>query len=448
METTSGDNREATTEFLHAPTVPPNCDGTQRAHGRRNFSLIAFYQVVMRTGWIFKTESIIMPVVIDLMGGGAWLRGCLPMLSRLGQSVPPLFAAATIRRLPRKKYALAACTFVMGLMFLILSAIWNATPNRQVVWLPVCFLFLYAIFFTSTGTNQIVLSTLNGKLVRVNRRGRLTMVANLVGVVCAVSCSAILLPGWLDEKGDNFGSIFAFTGGCFVAAAVIALLLRETKDQPNDSYRQLNVVQSTIGLLKRDREFRALAILAALFGMSLTLLPHYQALARGRLELSISVLMWWVIAQNIGVAIISFPTGWLADRFGNRLVLQVLMLGMCVAPLLSLSLVAWGGGAERGFIIVFGLLGLTPVTMRTLSNYTLELASRDDQPKYLSVLSLCTAAPPILTSTFMGRMIEWFSFEVVFVLVTGLVFSGWLLSFRLAEPRHRIVEPLPPESDS
>ena len=45
---------------------------------RRNFSLIAVYQVVVRTGWIFKTESIIMPAVLDVLGGSAWLRGCLP----------------------------------------------------------------------------------------------------------------------------------------------------------------------------------------------------------------------------------------------------------------------------------------------------------------------------------------------------------------------------------
>ena len=66
---------------------------------RRNFSLLTLYQVMMRTGWIFKTESIIMPAVLDVMGGNALLRGCLPMLNRFGQSLPPLLASDHIRQM-------------------------------------------------------------------------------------------------------------------------------------------------------------------------------------------------------------------------------------------------------------------------------------------------------------------------------------------------------------
>ena len=59
-------------------------------YGRFNFCVIALYQVVMRTGWIFKTESVIMPAVLDSLGGSGWLRGLLPPLNRFGQSIPPL----------------------------------------------------------------------------------------------------------------------------------------------------------------------------------------------------------------------------------------------------------------------------------------------------------------------------------------------------------------------
>jgi len=51
----------------------------------RNFAVIAWYQIVIRVGWIFKTERIIMPAFLDYIGGSAWLRGCLPVLNRFGQ---------------------------------------------------------------------------------------------------------------------------------------------------------------------------------------------------------------------------------------------------------------------------------------------------------------------------------------------------------------------------
>ena len=60
----------------------------------RNFLVLAWYQVVIRVGWIFKTESIIVPAFVDMIAGPGWVRGCLPALNRLGQSIPPVILVA------------------------------------------------------------------------------------------------------------------------------------------------------------------------------------------------------------------------------------------------------------------------------------------------------------------------------------------------------------------
>ena len=39
-------------------------------HSPRNFFLLVLYQVTQRVGWIFKTESIIIPAFMDYIGGG------------------------------------------------------------------------------------------------------------------------------------------------------------------------------------------------------------------------------------------------------------------------------------------------------------------------------------------------------------------------------------------
>jgi hypothetical protein len=97
----------------------------------RNFGLAVLYMVLMRTGWIFKTESIIMPAVLDVIGGSGWLRGCLPMLNRFGQSVPPLLASDRIRNAPLKKIGLFVSTLTMGLCFLTLSVVWMLTGGEK-----------------------------------------------------------------------------------------------------------------------------------------------------------------------------------------------------------------------------------------------------------------------------------------------------------------------------
>lgn len=364
------------------------------------------------------------------------------MLNRLGQSLPPMLASDRVRGAKLKKLGLFATTSTMGVCFLLLAAIWAITEGAKSWWLPVVFLLIYGVFFTATGINMVILNTISGKLIRVDRRGRLSLLGTVIGASVAVVCGWYFLDRWLvdgsgvDGGRANFEMIFLVTGITFLGAAVVGLFLREAPDE--DLIRRRGgryLLMAAYEIFQADRNFRRLAIIAALFGMSLTLFPHYQRLGRDRLDLGLSALIPWVLAQNIGAALFSIPTGWLADRYGNRLVLKLIMVVLCIAPLLALA-IAWSDELQSAwFTIVFGLLGLTPVAMRFLNNYTLEIATRDEHPSYLSTLAFAMAAPPILLSPLIGALIDSVGFELIFAIVTGCVFVGWLLVFTLSEPR-------------
>ncbi|MFK7770025.1 MAG: MFS transporter [Mariniblastus sp.] len=410
----------------------------------RNFGLATLYMVFMRTGWIFKTESIIMPAVLDVIGGSGWLRGCLPMLNRFGQSVPPLLASDRVKNARFKKFRLFGSTMTMGICFLLLSLVWVFTGGKASWWLPLIFLAIYAVFFSATGINQLVLNTINGKLIRVTRRGQLALLGTVIGSSTAIVAAWFLLSRWLvdqnagAENQSNFAMIFAFTGTAFVAAAIVALFLKERPDIRNEPHRgPAELFRAAVKTVREDRNFRIVTIIAALFGMYLTLFPHYQRLGRDRLELGLTALIPWVLAQNAGAAMFSIPSGWIADRFGNRLVLRLMMLILCVAPIMALVLARMDNAGSAGFTVVFFLLGLTPVTMRMLNNYTLEVTGNQDHPKYLSTLSIAIAVPPILLSPLFGAMIDWVGFEVVFSIVIFCTFVGWVLTFVIDEPRNK-----------
>ena len=72
-----------TTEPSSDTETPPSESESTGPNTRWNFFTLAAIQIVMRTGWIFKTESIVIPAIMDMLSGEAWLRGCLPMLNRL-----------------------------------------------------------------------------------------------------------------------------------------------------------------------------------------------------------------------------------------------------------------------------------------------------------------------------------------------------------------------------
>lgn len=412
---------------------------------RFNMRVMNWHQVLMRTGWIFKTESLIMPAILDLVGGSAWLRGCLPMLNRFGQSIPPLLAADRVSRQVYKKRMLVRSSITMGVVFWALAGVWQLGGEVLGGWLPLAILAIYAVFFSAMGVNQLVVSTLTGKLVPITLRGRLMQVSSFVGSLVACSCAWFLLRHWLTPDQENFTAIFGFAGLLFVASGVAAIFFREEPDRstagPDRKLQRL--LWDSWHVLRNDKNFRLLALIAALSGMMLTLFPHYQAVGRSRLQLGYDSLVPWIIAQNLGVALFSLPAGWIADRLGNRFVLMSVMCGLCLVPPLALGLSQAGSFGAQWYWLVFGLLGLTPVSMRLFSNYTLELVDRANHAHYLGVMSMALAGPAILASLAVGVLIDMMGYEVAFWLVSGCQLVAFLLTFRLIEPRHKSLQAKP-----
>ena len=249
----------------------------------------------------------------------------------------------------------------------------------------------------------------------------------------------LLLPHWLSEDHADFRMIFGFVGVCFALSAGCAFLLEEPADNFNDPQRHvLDDLREVAGALRADRNFARLALVAALFGSSLILFPHYQALGRDRLNLGLDQILAWIVIQNIGTGLFSLIIGPIADWRGNRLVLRITTGALCTAPLLALWLSNSGGLGRLWFAAVFVLLGLTPVTFRLLQNYTLEISEAEDHPRYLSTLNLA-ASVPILASPLAGYVADVTSMETIFLGVAFVNLLGWLLTLWLDEPRHKQV---------
>lgn len=427
------------------PTQPisPLDDALVERHSTRNLLVLALHQVAVRVGWIFKTESVIVPFFLDTVTPNpalrGVLRGCLPVLNRVGQSVPPLYFADYLRRRSRKKWPLLLTSLLMALPFLALAAVWRARGGETAPWLPGLFLGLYALFFVVVGLNVLSFGTLQGKLIRPDRRGRLLGLAGISGSVCSVLSVLVLMRPWLAEPDHGFAKIFAVTGVGFGLAALLTLFVVEPRDgavpratEPRQPFRD------AWRAIQRDVQLRRLVIAAMLFMCAMLLFPHYQALGRQRLSRDAGDLMWWVIVQNIGVGLFSLGFGRLADRYGYRLTVRVQMFGVALVPIVALLLASgWITSASRPYWLTFFLLGLTPVTVRSFDNFALELAGPADHAAYLSTLRLFMAVP-FLLSPLVGMLIELetVGFTPVFLMMSGLVSTGALLTFRLGEPRH------------
>lgn len=432
------------------PTVSPNAapspptttkhepvdNSAEELYSARNFLVMAGYQITMRTGWIFKTESVIMPAVLDFVAGAGWIRGWLPLLNRFGHSVPPLLLARRVKNSPQKKRVFFLTTAMMAVLMMGMAGLFAIGQRQATWWVPAIFLLVYSAFFVCIGVNHLAFNTLQGKLIETTRRGRLMLVANVVGATTAVLCAFCLLPLWLDATSPRFDLLFGMAGGMFAISAILAALLHERRDD----YREVGtsvsrVFADAVALLRQNAQFRRLAFVSSMFGASMMLFPHYQSLGLQEMRLDLKNLMWWVVIQNIGTGLFSVPAGIVADRLGNRIVLQAALLGIAAAPILALLL--WFADVGVWFCLVFPLVGLTPVVIRTLQNFTLEICEPADHPRYLSTLGLCVSLPLFL-SPGVGLLIDLIGFEIVFVGICLVVLVGWLTTLRLHEPRQHV----------
>jgi len=416
-------------------TPSPRVTDAAPPHEAHNFWILVIYQVVLRAGWIFKTESVVMPHAADALDPTGLARGWLPLLNRLGQSVPPVLAARRVKNLPNKQWAFMLTTASMTLCFLGLTSLWLIPGAAGHSLSAVMYLVLYACFFAAIGVNQLTYNTIQGKLIRPTRRGRLLMIADFVGASAAVVCAATLLLRWLHDKTADYAAIFGFTTCLFAAASAMSWLLKEQPDDHYEPYRgRGHVFRAAWQTLKDDRNFRRLAIVSALFSTTLILFPHYQAVANQQLGLGTRWLVWFVVAQNAGTALFSVITGPIADARGNRLVLRIVTLLIIAGPLAALAALYWPAMGRTAFPLVFLFVGLTPVAQKTFNNFALEITEPQHHPRYLSTLSLSMAAP-ILASPLVSPLIHVVGFEAVYLGVVCLLFTGWLLSFGLVEPR-------------
>ena len=120
-------------------------------YAKRNFAVFVVNQILMRIGWVFKTESIVMPGFLDHYTTSDVVRGFLPVSLRMGQSLPQFFVAQYVTQMPRKQPLFTITAFGIMIPWLVIALIVGSTQWSSNVIVGL-FLMLYTLhWFTSAG---------------------------------------------------------------------------------------------------------------------------------------------------------------------------------------------------------------------------------------------------------------------------------------------------------
>ncbi len=401
-------------------------------HEKRNLIVFGLNQILMRLGWMFKAESVVIPAFIDTYTSSGTIRGLLPLILRIGQSLPQFLIAQQVARMRKKQAFFVFTAFSFSIPWCILSIILSLTNLSSNIIIPT-FLVLCTLHWLAVGCHLLANGTLQGKLISPEKRGRLLAYSNIIGCTLAIGIAFYLLPHWLSGSPPHYEMLFGATATAFGVAAAVSIWFKELPSPAQSGAPFFKFLGDALLLLRDDRNFRRFALVILLFYSAWPLFPHYAVFGKRALGLAPSGFVALIVAQNASNAVGAGILGNIADRAGNRFVLRLLILISTLTPLLAISMSQIPSGAQL-YWIIFALIGFTPVSSRIVTNYTLEIAPEEKHPQYLGVMSLFQAIP-LFVSPLVGALIEQFAFEPVFISCAALVLLGFLLTFRLEEPR-------------
>ena len=397
-----------------------------------NFATFSANQILMRMGWVFKTESVIVPAFLDTLSKSDVLRGLLPVSFRLVQSLAQFFLAQRVSQTPFKQPLFTTSVFAMMLpwLFIAILAGGGRLPSSVAV---VLFLAPYTFQCFAFGCNRLVAGTLQGKLIPPEKRGMLLARGNAIGSILAIAVACRFMYDWLGGDTPRYAAVFAGSAVCYGIAAIVSFYFVESPSPPQESQPPLQSLREGLSILRSDRDFRKFAVVAVLYFLSWPLFPHYTVFGKRVLGVESSHFVAWIIITNLVAALGFWVIGGIADRRGNRLVLRILLLLSACTPFAAVGLSRIAIGVNL-YWIIYALLGMIPVLVRIIENYTLEISTENKHPQYLSVVSMLEVCS-LLVSPLVGFLISKVSFEPVFLGGGVIIAASCLLTFWLVEPR-------------
>ncbi|MEA3459136.1 MAG: MFS transporter [Chloroflexota bacterium] len=363
-------------------------------HYRHNFIVnvldFSFYSL----GLSFASLMTILPLYLSHLTTSTVLIGLIPALANTGWTLPQLFTANYVERLPRKKPYILAVSINDRLPFLILalSILWR--PQAPAGASIVLFFVLLAMHSFSGGLVGVAWQDYIAKLIPLRRRGIFFGLANSLGGILGVLGAYASRP--ILERHPfptGFATCFLIAFAAMACSWCFLSLAKEparSGTKPRISHREYWRRLPTV--LRQDRNFvlyllsRAVIILGSIASGFITVY------AVSRFRLPDQTVGWFTAALLIGQAISNPLLGHLGDRRGHKLVIELSTMIWALAMVVALAAnsVAW-------FLLVFALTGCATSGWLSSMSITFEFCASEDRPTYIGLTS--TLLWPFLTLT-------------------------------------------------
>lgn len=417
---------------------------------RRNFGFGVANGAMLMLGDTLIHPTLVLALFVSQISDSNLLVGLVPAISTGVWFLPQLVAAAFVQGRNRQLPFAVASTIIRALAVATLGTIGFVIGDRNPHTLLVAFFICYTIYNLAAGFANVPMIDVAARVVPANRRGlyfgQRSFWGGVLGFMAGFVIQRILSTG--GTFPDNFSVLF-FASFFVLSLGIYSAAMMIEPDTPPLRPRgtllgQLRDAPQFLGNI----EFRHFLTFRSFLSMAAIADPFYILFAKQELGAPVSIVGYYIAAIAVSQFVSNLIWSPLADRRGNRLVLQMAALLRMIIPVIALAmppLVRWGPINERipggsptvyyAFGVVFAIYGIA-LSGQNLANmtYVLDIAPDHERAAYVGLVNTflgVVAFVPVLG----GTLLDAFGFQFLFLVAFMITLAGVLASGALHEPR-------------
>ncbi len=405
---------------------------------RHNFVVNVLDGTNFWLGYSFMSSGVILPLYISHYTNSPLLIGLIAVISTVGYYFPQLFTANLVERLPVKKVLpvnVGLFTERLPILLLAPTALLFA-GNARLALASLYLLFAWHTF--GAGILAVAWNDMIGKIIPLAWRGRFMGVTGFGGQATGVVGASIA--AWLLDR-------YAFPTGyvvCFTIGAVFVLIswffLAQTRELPspvkNKVISHREYWSKLPGVLRQDPNFSRFILSMAVVNLGGLAWGFLAVYAKQHWHMQDGDVGTFNITLLIGQGLSNIVFGWIADRRGYKLVIELAatMAALSVALAIFAPNPAW-------FHLVFGLRGISLGGLFMGTMIAMEFGPEQIRPTYIGLNNTSSGAINGIAPALGGWLAGWLGYHGMFQAAMVLAVLGLiLLHFLVKEPRNEKIK--------
>ena len=370
----------------------------------------------------FASFITIIPLFVSNLTDSAIIIGLIPAIHAVGWELPQLFTAPSVSRLHRFKPMAVLMSLNERIPFLGLAIVAWFSPQIGIKWSLILTFMLLIWQGFGGGLTATAWQSLMAKIIPMRSHGTFfgvqSSAVNLFSGFAAVLAGIVLVTY---PYPLNFTFCFILASVAMGISLLFLSLTKEKSTPPPSSLEQKDTKfkKKLSDILKQDKNFRWYLLSRMLTQFAAMGFAFYTIYAVRVFDINaglIGILTGLLLFTEV---LMNPIMGWLGDRRGHLLTLQIGIIATIASVLL-----AFGAQSVAWFFPIFILAGIASVAMWTVPiSMTLEFGSESQRPAYIGLANTLVAPSTFLAPILAGWLIDNQSYQTAFLVaaLAGIV---------------------------